>query len=222
MMSSWGDVGHAVAERFAVAIASVPSKRTVPVEGLRTPAIVSSSVDLPAPLLPMMATICPGVTLRVMPSRSRRPLGTTRPRSSTSIWRPRCTAGDRGVAGPAGRDWGGRASRARRRCFAVIIDMSSLLGSRARPCAEPTSMVRRRAPRSRGEGVARSWRSGARRGSRCPAGRPRRHGHAELECQWIARLVAEVVVRVWGRGTSRCRCRGCRRSAGSRSAGRVR
>ena len=44
-----------------------PSNSTVPVLGFTKPEIVRSSVVLPAPLAPMMETICPLCTSTLMP-----------------------------------------------------------------------------------------------------------------------------------------------------------
>ena len=56
-------LGHVTDQRaqpIAVPLEVEPSNRTAPSAGTRTPASVSSSVVLPAPLPPMMATSWPG------------------------------------------------------------------------------------------------------------------------------------------------------------------
>jgi len=45
------------------------SRRTSPLRGVKSPAMVFSSVDLPAPLGPMIATISPVSTRRSTPRR---------------------------------------------------------------------------------------------------------------------------------------------------------
>ena len=47
-----------------------PRRRTEPARGRRSPEIVFSSVDLPAPFRPINATISPGSTVSVTPFRA--------------------------------------------------------------------------------------------------------------------------------------------------------
>ncbi len=52
-----------------MSVISTPSTKTQPPVGLSSPAMMPSSVDLPEPEGPTMATISPGVMRRLMPRR---------------------------------------------------------------------------------------------------------------------------------------------------------